>query len=311
VTFPGARSRIILTALCCAVLISCKNGDQGLISSSPVDAPAAHWTAYGGDNAAKYSPLEDIKPTNVSELEVAWTHNSGDFSNGSGDWTFTTLQVTPLVVQDSLYYCTPFGRVFALDAQTGAERWSFDPEVKNKRSGLYPAVCRGVSLWQDPDASGRSCATRIIYGTRDAELIALDADSGKPCPDFGDSGRVQLREGISGARPFEYYPTSPPFIIGDIAVVGALVPDNERVDVPSGVVRAFNVRTGALVWAWEPVSEDYKRRHRDSLGNALYHLGSPNVWAPISGDPELGLVYIPTGNPSPDLYGGQRDGIDF
>jgi quinoprotein glucose dehydrogenase len=255
VTFPGARSRIILTALCCAVLISCKNGDQGLISSPAVDAPAAHWTAYGGDNAAKYSPLEDIKPTNVSELEVAWTHNSGDF--------------------------------------------------------LYPAVCRGVSLWQDPDASGRSCATRIIYGTRDAELIALDADSGKPCPDFGDSGRVQLREGISGARPFEYYPTSPPFIIGDIAVVGALVPDNERVDVPSGVVRAFNVRTGALVWAWEPVSEDYKRRHRDSLGNALYHLGSPNVWAPISGDPELGLVYIPTGNPSPDLYGGQRDGIDF
>jgi len=94
-------------------------------------------------------------------------------------------------------------------------------------------------------------------------------------------------------------------------VVGALVPDNERVDVPSGVVRAFDVRSGALAWAWEPVSEDYRQRHQGDLGNTLYHLGSPNVWAPISGDPELGLVYIPTGNPSPDLYGGQRDGIDY
>ena len=242
---------------------------------------------------------------------MAWTHRSGDFADGIVDWTYTSLQVTPIVADDTLYYCTPFGRVFALDPESGRERWVFDPEVRNKRSGLYPAICRGVSLWRDPASPQAFCGRRIIYGTRDAELIALDAASGKPCADFGNNGRVQLKEGIAGAKPWEYYPTSPPYIIGDLAVVGAAVPDNERQDVPSGVVRAFDVRSGKLVWAWEPVTDDYRRRHRDELGNTRYHLGSPNVWAPISGDPVAGLVFVPTGNPAPDLYGGDRDGIDF
>ena len=271
----------------------------------------SEWLAYGGKDAARYSPLKDINRANVEQLEVAWTHRSGDFADGYGDWAFTSLQVTPLVADGSLYYCTPFGRVFALDAQTGEERWAFDPQVQNKRSGMYPAVCRGVSLWRDPEAQAGACRERIIYGTRDAQLIALDAATGKACKDFGDAGRVALKEDITGAQPWEYYPTSPPYIIGNLAIVGAMVPDNERRDVPSGVVRAFDVRSGALAWAWEPVTADYRERHADELGNTRYHLGSPNVWAPISGDPEAELVYIPTGNPAPDLYGGDRDGIDF
>ncbi|HEY7775891.1 MAG TPA: pyrroloquinoline quinone-dependent dehydrogenase, partial [Kineobactrum sp.] len=273
---------------------------------------SAPWPNYGGPQATQHSPLTEINPGNVATLELAWSHHSGDYSDGSGDWGMTSLQVTPIVSGDTLYYCTPFGRVFALDAETGVERWRFDPEVRNKRSGIYPAVCRGVALWQaqNPWEAAGHCGQRIIYGTRDAELIALDAATGEPCEDFGEAGRVSLKEAVGGGQPWVYYPTSPPWIQDDIAVIGALVPDNESKNVPSGVVRAFDVRTGKLAWAWEPVSAAYRERHRDSLGNDRYHLGTPNVWAPISGDPELGLVYVPTGNPAPDLYGGDRDGID-
>ena len=299
-----------LTALILAGQFPSADGRQGQ-NTDGAQRPLTEWTAYGGDRSARYSSLADINRTNVEQLEVAWTHRSGDFADGSGDWTYTSLQVTPIVADNTLYYCTPFGRVFALDPETGAERWVFDPEVRNKRSGLYPAICRGVSLWRDPAAPQAFCGSRIIYGTRDAELIALDAASGKPCDDFGNRGRVSLKEGIDGAKPWEYYPTSPPHIIGNLAVIGAAVPDNERRDVPSGVVRAFDVRSGKRAWAWEPVTDDYRSRHRDELGNTRYHLGSPNVWAPISGDPEASLVFVPTGNPAPDLYGGDRDGIDF
>jgi quinoprotein glucose dehydrogenase len=294
-----------------ALLAACNSGAPEADHSFPSNTGKQPWLAYGGENAAKYSPMADINRDNVKQLQVAWQHHSGDISDGRGEWGFSSLQVTPLVRDDTLYYCTPFGRVFALDAETGAERWMFDPQVQNKHSGLYPTICRGVSLWESTQQTNKSCNSRIIYGTRDAQLIALDTHTGKPCADFGNDGRVNLKVDIEGAHPGEYYPTSPPYIIGNLAVVGASVPDNERKDVPSGVVRAFDTRSGEQVWAWEPVSDDYKARHADHLGNTRYHLGSPNVWAPISGDPERGLIFVPTGNPSPDLYGGDRDGIDY
>ena len=300
--------------ICGGLLSSCKSGTDDGDKVDPAAATVlavAEWHMYGGKDASQYSPLADITVANVDQLEVAWEHRSGDISDGSGDWAFSSLQVTPLVADGRLYYCTPFGRVFALDAETGRELWQFDPQIKNKRSGMYPAVCRGVALWQDTGANReQSCSNRVIYGTRDAQLIALDANTGQPCEGFGNRGRVSLKEGIDGAKAWEYYPTSPPYIQGDIAVIGASVPDNERSDVPSGVVRAFDVRSGKLAWAWEPVSPSYRQRHRNERGQTQYHLGSPTVWAPVSGDPERGLIYIPTGNPAPDLYGGNRDGID-
>ena len=303
-------SNLVLLCLVLAISGGCKNNSS--LDENHLDTrPPSEWLAYGGSNAARYSPLREINRDNVRQLEVAWTHRSGDFADGTGDWAFTSLQVTPLMADNTLYYCTPFGRVFALNAETGAQRWVFDPQVKNKRSGMYPAVCRGVSMWRDPSGKQDTCSQRILYGTRDAQLIALDAATGKPCEDFGEHGRIALKEGIDGARSWEYYPTSPPYIINNVAVVGAMVPDNERSDVPSGVVRAFDVRSGKLTWAWEPISEDYRSRHSDDMGNTRYHLGTPNVWAPISGDPQAGLVFVPTGNPAPDLYGGDRDGIDF
>ncbi len=281
----------------------------------PVDfsGPTADWPEYAGDKGGlRYSKLTQVTRSNVSRLELAWSHRSGDFSAGDAENAPTTFQATPLVVNDKLYYCTPYMRVFALDPETGTERWVFDPELRNKKpGGPYPLTCRGVAYWEeDAPQPGRACSRRLLYGTRDSELFALDADTGLPCDDFGTHGRVALREGIGGSVPdWEYYPTSPPLVIGNVAVLGALVADQLKTDAPSGVVRAFDVRSGRMLWAWDPVPPGWKP---DPLAlGELYQRGTPNVWSLLSGDPERGLVFVPTGNPSPDSFGGLRRGIDY
>jgi quinoprotein glucose dehydrogenase len=273
----------------------------------------AQWPYWGGDRGAShYSPLDQITRENVSRLEVAWTHRSGDYYDGSGYSKRTALQVTPIVVNELLYYCTPFMRVFALDPETGEERWSFDPAFRERHGeGPYPLVCRGVSYWEDSRAEpGVVCSKRIFYGTADSELIALDADTGKPCEGFGESGRVALREGIGDAPPWEYMPTSPPNVIGDRVVIGAMVADNVRVDAPAGVVRAFDARDGSLQWSWDPVPPDWPTEPDPSTGRR-FTSGTPNIWSIITADVERGLVFVPTGNPSPDLFGGMRGGLDY
>ena len=279
----------------------------------PLDlsGPTADWPAYAGDDGGlHHSPLTQITPANVGRLELVWSHRSGDAFPGSAERAPTAHQATPLVVHDTLYYCTPYMRAFALDPETGAERWRFDPGLRGVGvGGPYPLTCRGVAYWQaDAPRDGVACERRILYGTRDAELIALDADTGRPCEGFGDGGRVALREGIGDGPDWEYYPTSPPLVIGDLAVVGALVADQLKTDAPSGVVRAFDVRSGAKVWAWDPVPPGWTP---DPLApSELYQRGTPNVWSLLSGDAERGLVFVPTGNPSPDSFGGLRRGID-
>jgi quinoprotein glucose dehydrogenase len=204
-------------------------------------------------------------------------------------------------------------RVFALDPETGAERWSFDPKLRARATGgPYPLTCRGVAYWEEPvPRPGIPCQRRILYGTKDSELIALDADNGLPCLDFGDEGRVALREGIGDAPPWEYYPTSPPLVMGDLAILGALVADQLRVDAPSGVVRAFDVRSGALRWAWDPVPPGWSERTAARGEGPRYTAGTPNVWAPMSGDAARGLVFVPTGNPATDSYAAGRRGLDY
>jgi len=278
---------------------------------APLDrsGPIQDWPAWGGDpGGGKWSPLTQITRDNVDSLEVAWTYRHGDISDGTGDATRSSFNATPVVVHDTLYFCTGFNRVIALDPETGAERWSFDPKLQQKKlAGPYPLVCRGVAHWEDPKppATGGVCARRIFTGTIDAELIALDAATGKPCDDFGSAGRVALKEGIS-ADPAEYYVTSPPLAIADVVVVGALVSDNLRTDAPAGVVRAFDARTGALRWAWDPVPPGWNRKAGEK-----YTAGTPNVWSILSGDPARGLVFVPTGNAAPDYYGGERAGLDY
>jgi quinoprotein glucose dehydrogenase len=289
------------------VLLACEK-------PAPIDrsGPTAEWRQIGGDpGGMRYSPLTQITPENVGRLELVWEHRSGDFHAGSAEHAATAFQSNPLVIGDTLYYCTPFQRVFALDAETGEERWRFDPELRSRASGgPYPLNCRGLAYWEDPAAApGSACGRRLLYGTKDSELLALDAGTGQLCADFGGGGRVALREGLEQGIPeWEYYPTSPPAIVGDVAVLGALVADQLRSDNPAGVVRAFDVRSGKLVWAWDPVPPDWKRSPEEG---ERWNRGTPNVWSLLSADPERGLVFVPTGNPGPDSFGGVRAGADY
>jgi quinoprotein glucose dehydrogenase len=267
--------------------------------------PTADWTAYGASvSQDRHSPLTQINADNVEHLEIAWTHRSGDYvtADQTGDDAIlpTTYQNTPLLIGETLYICTPFNRVIALDAET------YDPKVDRK--GMYVVNCRGVSYWKDRRAaSGAHCAERIISGLLDARIIALDANTGRLCESFGNQGEIDLRGGVGDVKPGEYGVTSPPVIVGDRLVTGAMVLDNRRVDMPGGVVRAFDLRSGSQLWAWDPVPPGAPPPKE----GALYRRGTTNAWTALSADEELGLVYVPTGNMSSDYFGGHRDGLDY
>lgn len=276
--------------------------------------PTADWPAWGGAaGGGHFTPLEEITPDNVDSLELAWVHRSGDMRQGPSmqDETInlqaivpaSSFQATPIMVEKTLYYCTPFNRVFALDPDTGAERWMFDPEVDVSNKPV--THCRGVSSWIDASApAGSLCRHRIFAPTLDARIIALDGVTGVRCPNFGDAGQIDLRAGMGKLGDRDYAITSPPAIIGDTLVTGAFVIDAWDTDVPAGVVRAFDVRSGELRWAWNPVAPG--RDPTDETGS--YVRGTTNVWSVISVDEKFNHVYVPTGNSSPDYYGGQREG---
>lgn len=264
----------------------------------------ADWPAYGASvGGTHFSRANQITPENVAHLELAWEHRSGDFREAGripdgrdneldGYIYQSSLQVTPIVVDDRLYYCTPFNRVFALDANSGEELWMFDPEIDHYAELM--TNCRGVSSWQ----SGKQgfCEHRILLGTLNARLIALDADTGKPCEDFGDNGEVDTSHGMVEHDPMEYSITSPPAIVGNMIVTGAQVLDNIRTDSPGGVIRAYDVRSGELAWAWHPVVPGDRTLEKD--GN--FRAGTTNVWSIVSVDEERDLVFLPTGNTTPD-----------
>jgi quinoprotein glucose dehydrogenase len=283
-----------------AVGLSC------LFFAGPVFAqerPAVGWPEYGGDaGGMHYSPLADITPENVERLEVAWTYRHGQWSDGKGDWSATSaFELTPIVVDGTLYGCTPMNRVFALDPETGQERWSFDPEIDPAGRYANQLICRGVAFWRDPErAPDQACARRILTATNDARLIALDAASGERCADFGEGGQVDLKQKVGEELWYgEYQVTSAPTMVGDLVAVGSAVSDNARTDAPSGVVRGYDVRTGAVRWAWDLAPPGYPRP-----ADGSYTRGTPNVWAPMSADAERDLLFVPTGNPSPDYYRG-------
>jgi len=273
----------------------------------PTGGPPADWPSYGGDpGGQRYTPLDQITRDNVTELEVAWTYHTGDVSDGRGDIPSTTaFENTPLLVEGTLYLCTPMNRVIALDAETGEERWRFDPRIDLAGHYGNQLVCRGVTTWLDEArAPGAACRRRLFTATNDARLFALDAATGRPCPDFGADGALDL---ISDAgeevERGEYQVTSPPAAIDDLVVVGSAVRDNQRTDAPSGVVRAFDARSGALRWAWDLAPPGFVRTP-DNTSRAGYALASPNVWAPMAVDAERDLLFVPTGNPTPDYYRG-------
>ncbi len=294
-----------VTAACGADTPDTPAGD-----TSPADTPSGEtssddtsWPVYGGDPGGhRWSPLGDITRENVGGLEEAWTYRHGDMSTGDGAWRATSaFELQPILVDGTLYGCTPMNRVFALDPATGAERWTFDPKLDPSGGYANQLVCRGVAHWRDPEAAeGAACSNRIITATNDARLIALDAATGDKCVGFGTAGEVSLKAGTVEERWLgEYQVTSAPTLLDGVVVVGSAISDNSRVDAPSGVVRGWDARTGALRWAWDLSPPGYPRP-----ADGSYVLGTPNVWAPMSVDPQRGLIFVPTGNPSPDYYRG-------
>ena len=278
-----------------------------LYGQSPVKPITTHqaageWSAYGHDaGGTRYSPLDQINKTNVSKLKVAWTYQTGELKTYEGTSALqkAAFETTPVMVDGTLYFSTPSDRVFAIDAATGKEQWVFDPKV-NLHNGFSEITSRGVSVWR---AAG-GAANRIFIATIDGRVIALDAKTGKPITSFAEGGTIDLRKEADNVSV-----TSPPAIIGNTIVVGSSFGDNERFDYPPGIVKAFDVISGKLIWSWDPIPRDSTTKaYATWKGPKAHKTGAANAWAPISVDPARGLVFIPTSSPSPDYYGGERLG---
>ncbi|WP_432347229.1 glucose/quinate/shikimate family membrane-bound PQQ-dependent dehydrogenase [Shinella yambaruensis] len=267
------------------------------------DVPAGEWHQYGRTPyGQRYSPLDQINTDNVGTLKVAWQYQTGDVKLPD-DVGETTYQVTPLKIGDTLYMCTPHNWAIALDAATGKEKWKYD-----SNSGMNPdrqhQTCRGVTYYADPAATaGATCAARVYLPTSDARLIALDAATGDVCTSFAENGVLQLEQGMPYNPAGYYYSTSPPVITDGKIIIGGAVNDNYSTQSQSGVIRAFDVNTGALVWNWDSGNPDVTTPLPEGQ---VYTVNSPNSWSVFSYDDALGLVYIPLGNRVPDQLGMGR-----
>src|SRR5262249_45957786 len=265
----------------------------------------------GSAGGGRYSPLADINRDNVKQLKVAWTYRHGDVRDPSGpDRIFrgTAFESTPILVEGRLIFTTPFNRAIALDPETGAELWTFDPKIDKGRRFGNMMINRGATYWRGPNANG-SCSSRVFFGTLDARLIALDVKTGKPCADFGKGGAINLLEGIEHVvDPWEYSVTSPPTIVGDNVIVGSSIADIVRRVQPSGEVRAFDARTGALVWRFNTIPKAGEVGNETWENESWKENGGANVWSTITADPERGLVFLPVSSAGPDFYGGGPKG---
>jgi quinoprotein glucose dehydrogenase len=274
------------------------------------DDDEPQWGSYGGDPGGnRHSPLTQITRQNVEQLEIAWTYRTGELGAGFARADTLTFEATPILVRDSLYLSTATDIVIALDPATGVQRWRYDPRIDRTRR-YSEATSRGVSSWIDPVADPTTpCAHRIVVGTLDARLIALDGRTGRPCRDFGNGGKVDLNPGLRAGSAGSYLVTSPPAIYRNIVIVGSAVGDNGAVEMPRGIVRAFDVRTGKQLWAWDPIptSADEAAR-RGWQAQSAQRTGAANAWSVLSVDAGRGLVFVPTGSASPDYFGGERSG---
>ncbi len=272
------------------------------------DVPPGEWHQYGRTPyGQRYSPLDQINTGNVNTLKVAWQYQTGDVKLPD-DVGETTYQVTPLKIGDTLYLCTPHNWAIALDAATGEEKWKFD-----SNSGMNPdrqhQTCRGVTYWKDPAAQpGAPCAERVYLPTSDARLIALNAANGQVCTGFADNGVLHLEAGMKYNPAGYYYSTSPPVAVGGKIIVAGAVNDNYSIHEQSGVIRAFDIDTGALVWNWDSGNPDVTT---PLPAGETYTTNSPNSWSVSSYDEALGLIFVPLGNQVPDQLGmGRSDSVE-
>ncbi|QIL21395.1 membrane-bound PQQ-dependent dehydrogenase, glucose/quinate/shikimate family [Thermomonas sp. HDW16] len=260
------------------------------------DNTPANWTAYARDTRGlRYSKFNQINRDNIDKLDLAWTFRTGRENVGLD-------QNTPLQIDDTIYSCTTTNVVIALDADSGKEKWRHDPKVK----GVMWQRCRGLGYYKLPEAqqvAGQACNERLVMTTIDARLMTIDAKTGAPCAGFGTNGQVSLAGEMGQIKPGFYFQTSAPLVARDKIVIGGWVADNQEVGEPSGVIRAFNVVTGELEWAWDlgnPAITKYPPPGQ------TYTRETPNMWTTAAFDDELGLIYAPLGNTTPDYYGANR-----
>ena len=289
------------------------NAVPQFLPQDPGGQPDEDWQAYGRTQfGQRYSPLKQITPDNVKNLKVAWTFRTGDLP-GKNDPGETTFEVTPIKVRDTVYLCSPHQRLFAVDAKTGTLRWSYDPKVQDNPTFQH-LTCRGVSYHEtaagDLNADGTpapaDCPRAIFLPVNDGRMVAVNADTGKACESFADHGTLNLMDGMGVKTAGFYEPTSPPVVSAQILVVAGAVIDNYSTQEPSGVVRGFDIHTGKLIWAWDPGAAD-----ENALPSAThaYTNNSPNSWMTASYDAKLGLVYLPMGVQTPDIWGGNRTAL--
>ncbi|SHF09066.1 quinoprotein glucose dehydrogenase [Fodinibius roseus] len=270
------------------------------------------WAAYGRDlQGSRYLPVSKINRDNIHQLHVAWSYRTGEAESEYATEKPASFQATPVMVDGTLYLSTPLGRVVALDPATGEELWEFDPNIdRDIRYGDF--ANRGVSVWLDKSASENDpCRRRIFVGTAQSQLIALDAKEGKRCSGFGRNGSVNLLEGlrIPPREPAAFTLTSPPLAANGLVVVGSSIADNTWPDPASGEVRAYDARTGELVWSWDPVPQNPDDPPYDEWRGEMAHkTGGANAWSVLSADPDRDLVFIPTSSAAPDYYGVLRLG---
>lgn len=309
---PANRAFIAGTSVAALLLLTVSGFQRGEVlpferttNASPSDT--TDWRHYGNSaKGTRFSSLDQITPENVGSLTEVWRYKTNiphEFKN------------TPIQVNDKIYACTPGNIVVAVNAKTGEEAWRFNPE--NKLTGstwerlamgnTFTRGCRGISFHESTSEAAASCPRRILTGTTDARLFAINADTGERCSDFGENGEVDLRVGLGPHSPFGYFHSSVPLIAGDVVVIGGWVVDNQELQNPSGSLRAFNAIDGSFTWAW-----DIGRPGDNTLPpeGETFTLGTPNVWSMMSYDPERDLIFAPTGNASPDYYGGKRRDID-
>ncbi|MGK5045738.1 membrane-bound PQQ-dependent dehydrogenase, glucose/quinate/shikimate family [Janthinobacterium sp. GB4P2] len=274
---------------------------------------SANWAHYGyGPKGTRFAPYTQIDKANVDQLQMAWSYRTGEVAEGASE-----SQNTPLQIGDTIYTCTPTSKVIALDADTGKERWSFDPKPASTKTWNR---CRGVGYYEPAKVTkpfrfegmqaasapvAGVCAKRIVQVTMDARLIEIDAQTGKQCEGFGDKGSVDLTVGLGKVKmnvPYYAY-TSAPTVARNLIILGGWVFDGRSTDEPSGVVRAYSADTGELVWAWDLGNPAITRLPPEGQ---TYTRSTPNMWSTPAFDDELGLVYLPTGNEQPDFWGGKR-----
>jgi quinoprotein glucose dehydrogenase len=302
--------------------------------ASPSTAAAREdWTAYGGTGMGqRYSALEQITPGNAHRLEEAWHFRTGDVRGQPGDPEETTFEVTPLKIGQQLFLCTPHQSVVALDATTGRELWRYTPQV-GRSLALQHLTCRGLSYHAAdtanasataatsatststststatatagaPPAPAGSCSAQLFMPTADGRVLSLNPENGRPCTRFGNgSGQIDLWANMPNVKPGSYYSTSPVVVTRSLVIVGGTVLDNVSTQETSGVIRAFDIDTGALAWNWD--SGNPEDTAPIGAGRS-YTPNSPNSWSISSVDESLGMVYVPMGNQPPDQWGGNR-----